>query len=195
MFPRPLFHSRVPLPIVILALAILLCFFLVRIFGEDYPVKIPVRSSFSHARNIESFLAGTVNNDGTLVIEKPSFLYRLIAPDEQPVADPVYEAWFFGIILIGYLYLRKLSPEEPFTERTLKGMKALTMLTLIIFFIALGRQYWLYEEVAHITANKYVLRDRSMGQLPQLWILILLGRGVQIFRKGYQLTLDQQYTV
>jgi hypothetical protein len=192
---RPIFHSRLPLPLFILALLILVVFFIVRLTGIEDQVEIPVEARLAHSRIIESYPGGKITNNGDLVIERPSLLYRLLAPAREPMGDPINQLWFFGILLISYVYLRKLTAQEPFTKQTLTGMKALSLFTICVFFVAFARQRWLYEEVKYITAGNFTPSSNNLMQLPQLWIWVLLARGVQIFRKGYQLTLEQQYTV
>jgi hypothetical protein len=194
MSSRSLFHNRLPLPILVFMLLLMLFFFSSRLLTDEIEITIPVRAKEAPARVLEQYAAATVLG-GSVRIDKPTLAHKLFAPAEGFLYDPIYALWMFGALLIGYLYFRKMTTEEPFTAQTLKGMRALALITFVLLVATSTRHYWIHREIEALTGGHYTPRIPSMFLMPEFWLLMALLRGVHIFRKGYQLSLDQQYTV
>lgn len=192
---RPWFHNRLPLPILILAGLLPVIFFCARLFDADLPVTIPVRALKQEPKTLDEFPSGVVYSEGNFAISNPTLVQRFLCPSDDFIGDPLYDLWLVAALVVGYVYLRDFSREDPFTRQTVGGIKALLRITVAVVLIGMFRNYWMHTEVRTLTNLAYVARTPAMFRLPEFWALLALMRLQQVFVKGYQLTLDQQYTV
>jgi hypothetical protein len=177
-------------------LLLFLFFFLAEIFSEDSMLEIPVRLTSPAAEiRIEQLPTATIISEGVLRIPEPNIAQRLITSTTDSIIDPVYLLWFIGVIIIYLVFFRDIELKDPFTRRTLTGARVLLILSIVLYLVSGFREYWLHQIVQEYTGKRYSVRWDHLPLVPELFLIVAMRRLVHIARRGYQLTLDQQYTV
>ncbi|TCJ18613.1 hypothetical protein EPD60_03685 [Flaviaesturariibacter flavus] len=169
------------------------------IFGQltdtGSPVKLPVHVFGKEAPVIDSLPVATVTQSGVLQITHPTILQRLLAPGEFVMFDLVHAAWLLSVLIVCGLCFRKFNYRDPFTRQSLKGIRLLFWLTMFFWLVTALRQPWYIAQVKEITGGRYHIDFIDYFMTPEFWVFLVLQRLVYIFRKGYELTLEQQHTI
>ncbi|TCJ18614.1 hypothetical protein EPD60_03690 [Flaviaesturariibacter flavus] len=161
---------------------------------ESMPIAVRPASNFQP--NQKEYPGANIFPTGELTVVNPSFLQRLLVPGKL---DPLRVLWGIGVLIIGFVFFRNYKVAQPFTREALTGLRVLMFFCGFFVVLDLARSYWFLQLVRGLTANQYTLDNHlhlgSLSGIPAFWVLMGLIRLNQVFRKGYQLTLDQQYTV
>jgi hypothetical protein len=192
--PRTRLQKGINLFFAFLVLAAMLLLFYSQITDTETGVDLPIRSKSDTATVLRQFPGARVLTESRLLIEHPTLDQRLLAPSNDSLFDPLYTFWIIVAMIISIIYLRDFSVRNPFTRKAVTGIRLLAFFTAIIFFLSFLREIWFRELVKDLTRDQFALQARSFPFLAFLAILAL-QRIVQVFRKGYQLSLEQQYTV
>jgi|GEM_PF-5024923 len=180
----------------ITGLLLLSCFLLGPLFGADAAVELPVSHLADKSLVLKQMTGARITANGVLHLEQPSLALRLLAPNRDLFfLDAVHACWLLAIGVAGIVYFRKFNYRAPFSRQTLSGVRLIFLITLVFLLIAAFRGPWLNGMVLELTGNEYGYQSVDLFLLPEFWMMLVLQRVVHLFRKGYELTLDQQYTV
>lgn len=167
------------------------------LFDKDFTLEIAVekRAFSSSADTIGRYPDAVIVSASKINILHPNFVHRLLAPGLDSIPGNLYWFLMIGICIIGLLYFQKFTLQEPFSRRTYLGVRALSWLMCFILIVHGVTNVWLNSQVKELTNGQYRPILQMPMLMPEFWIFLVLQRVVYIFRKGYQLSLDQQYTI
>jgi hypothetical protein len=179
-----------------LTLLFLLMFFVMQLSDSESALEIPVRPLERRTEvSIAQFPKATIVAEGVMRIPDSKIWQRLIATTSDSLLDPIHLFWLICIITVYLVFFREIEIRKPFTRKTLLGMRVLFILSILLYFAVCFREYWLNQTVRELSGGTYRSSGGGLLFFPELLLTIALQRLVHVFRKGYQLTLEQQYTV
>ena len=179
---------------VLIGFGLLYITMLILIPSSDYWIDLPV-SKINSMEKIVQYNHATLMNSKVLSIDEPNLLKRLIAPNDVWY-DPFYIYYTISLSIILLVFFKNYNlMTDGFTSKSLKGIKALMFTSFIFLALHLMRDYWVFQLVKEITSDEYHLKGRSFVYSPELYIAIIFGKLMMIYKRGLQIDQDQQLTI
>ena len=176
---------------------ILACLFFLFITLSDFksPIEAQVeRRNSLFTDTIEKYHdASIIRKPSLIYIQNPTLTTQLLAPRSFFI-DPVNSIMLIVYSILVALFFWDFSYDNPFTQRTLKGLK----LTLVItFFFMIGdfwRNEWFNNENEFITSGQYYYNKRGVSFVIGVLAFVLL-RLIWILKKGNELKVESDLTI
>lgn len=180
---------------ILIGLGLLYTTVLVMIPKSDYWIDLPVWK-LGTLEKVSQFKNATLQNSKVLSLDNPDLLQRLFAPNFGEWYDPIYVYYTMALAVFLLIYFKGYNLiTDGFTPKALKGVKALMFTSFIFLILHLIRDYWIFHLVKEITSGEYKFRIRSFTYNPELYIAIILGKLMMVFKRGIQIDQEQQLTI
>lgn len=150
------------------------------------PIKINPADTLQH------YTSGSIITTTKLIIQNSTGSLKYFAPRFY---DTIYLSGVFILIVITNTYFWQFSYKNPFTLKALWGIRLLTSFSFIFFIANFWRYNWYNEQVIKITHGNYEFDFPYIFSWPEVWLFFLSLRAMWLFKKGYNLQIEQDLTV
>ena len=180
---------------VIIGSGLLYTAFLILIPSSEYWIDLPV-SKINSMEKLVQYNHATLMNSKVLSIDTPNLLQRLAGPGVDGWYDPIYVYYTTTLCVILLVFFKNYNLKiDGFNPKSLKGIKALMFTSFIFLAVHLIRDYWLFQLVKDITSGEYHMKMRSFTYNPELYIALIFGQLMIIYKQGLQIDQEQQLTI
>lgn len=180
---------------VLIGFGLLYIMMLIFVPRSEYWINLSV-SKLDSLEKVSQYTNSTLLNSKVLSIDNPNLLQRLIAPNNDEWQDPIYVYYMITLsVILIYFFKGSNLISDGFTPKALSGIKALMFTSFIFLALHLIRDYYIRHLVKEITSGEYYFKMRSFVHNPELYIAIILGKLMLIYKRGLEIDQEQQLTI